>query len=353
MANLIDIKNQISDDDVYNLLEYLGGQPVNLDNVITSYTICHGGDSEKLAYYRDSKRFMCYTHCGNFDIFELIVKVKNVTFGQAVKFIEEFFHLDTPIIGSFEKRETHYESEIDNPIASLKHRAHREHQTLEKIQNENVLNSFYDFYYDGWIKEGISKQTMRKFGIKFSIIDNQIIIPHRDIDGDLVGIRARNLSQDKVDEGKKYIPIYYNGKSYRYPTGLNLYGLNINKDVINKTHQIVLFEAEKSVLKMDSFYGAGNSVALNGTMLGEEQVKLIDSLDVNEVIIAVDKEYDNANSEESKEYAKKMFSIFKKLKNRYNLSIIWDKEGLLNRKDSPVDQGKEVFEKLIKDRIII
>lgn len=353
MANLLDIKNQINDDDVFKLLEYLGGQPVNLDNVITSYTICHGGDSEKLGYYKDSKRFMCYTHCGNFDIFELIVKVKNIPFNEAVRFIEEFFGLDKPIIGSFEKHEVHTDVEIDNPIARMRARKQYQHQELKKIDNDNILNSFYDFYYDGWLREGISRDTMRKFGIKFSVIDNQIIIPHRDVDNDLVGIRARNLSQDKVDEGKKYIPVYYNGVSYKYPTGLNLYGLSINKETINKTHQIVLFEAEKSVLKMDSFYGAGNAVALNGTMLSEEQVKLINDLDVNEVIIAVDKEFDNAGSEESKEYAKKIFSIFKKLKSRYNVSIIWDKENLLRRKDSPVDEGKEVFEKLIKNRMVI
>lgn len=351
--NNAEIISQITNEDVFRLLEFLGGEPKVVNGVIVSTTICHGGDSDKLGYYPDSKRFMCYTHCGNFDIFNLIMKVKNISFIEAVKYIENFFNIGQPIIGEFKKHDDGFDSIIDNPVANLRNRRDKQYKELKVIENESVLQSFYDFYYDGWLKEGISKGVMKQFGIKFSIIDNQVIIPHRNIDGKLVGIRARNLTKEVVDTGKKYIPIYYNGVSYRYPTGLNLYGVDINKDYINHSHQIILFEAEKSVLKMNSYFNGSNAVALNGTMLSDDQVKLIDSLDVNEVIIAVDKEYEHANTEESKEYAKKIFSIFKKLKSKYNVSIIWDKDDLLNHKDSPVDEGKDVFLKLVHERIVI
>lgn len=353
MMNIAEIKSKITDDEIFHLLEALGGEPKIVNGVIVSQTICHHGDSDKLGYYPDSGTFMCYTNCGSFDVIGLVEKTKEISTGEAISFVKDFFNIGAPIIGSFQKRTHASLEEIDNPMSSIRRRHSKESRELKVIENTSVLNSFYDMYYDGWLAEGITVDTMKKFGIKFSVIDNQIIIPHRNVDGALVGIRARNLNDKVVAEGKKYIPIYYNGVSYRYPTGLNLYGLDVNKDNINKTHQIVLFEAEKSVLKMDSFFNGGNGVALNGTMLSDEQVKLIDALDVNEVIIAVDKEYDDVDTEESEEYAKKIYSIFKKLKGRYNVSIIWDMENLLDRKDSPVDQGKSTFLKLIKNRINI
>ena len=46
-----------------------------------------------------------------------------------------------------------------------------------------------------------------------------------------------------------------------------------------------------SVMKMDTMYGCANAVALNGTMLSDYQVNLINELGVNEVIIAVDKDF--------------------------------------------------------------
>ena len=48
---------------------------------------------------------------------------------------------------------------------------------------------------------------MRKHDIKYSILDNQVIIPHRNSDNKLIGIRARNLEKTAVLEGRKYVPV--------------------------------------------------------------------------------------------------------------------------------------------------
>ena len=68
-----------------------------------------------------------------------------------------------------------------------------------------------------------------------------------------------------LGEGRKYMPVYYHGKSLRYPIRENLYGLYENKENICSSRKIILFEAEKSVMMLDSFYnGQGNGVALSG-----------------------------------------------------------------------------------------
>lgn len=351
MENLIDIKKSISSDDMFSLLTELGAEPKDAENAIECLTICHGGDSHKLIYYKNSNNFVCYTNDGTFDIFKLVSLVKNISFNESIDWIKTRFNLGKPIIGQFKHNIENHKSLVDNPLKNIN--IIKKENNILKPLNENILNVFYEYYYSGWLKEGITKKVLNQFEIKYSIIDNQIIIPHRDYEGNLIGVRARNLNKYLIDEGKKYIPIFYNGKSYKYQTGLNLYGIYQNKNIINKTHQVILFEAEKSVMKMNSFYGISNSLALNGTMLSNYQVDLLNNLDINEVIIAVDKEFDDYTSDEAKIYASKIESIFKKLMNKYTVSIIWDKNNLLKRKDSPVDEGKSIFEKLIKDRIFL
>lgn len=349
MLKAEDIKNKISDNDVYSLLEKFGGEPDITESSISSTTVCHGGDSHKLIYYRETKTFMCYTGCGSFDIFTLISKIMNCDFAQSMRWLANHFDLGTGmVIGGFKKRSV--QEDIDVPL--IQRKKNEEQKELTPI-DDGILSVFYDKYYRGWINEGIAIESMKKFEIKYSIVENQIVIPHRDSEGNLVGIRARNLNKELVDQGKKYIPVYINGKSYKYPTGLNLYGLDKNKDEINRSHKIVLFEAEKSVIKLDSYYGKSNGVALNGTMLSENQISLINSLDVEEVVIAVDKEFEDNLSDQSTIYAKKIYSIFKRLKTRYNVSILWDMNNKLNKKDSPVDEGKEVYEKLFEERLFI
>ena len=41
----------------------------------------------------------------------------------------------------------------------------------------------YPKHYVEWTYENISDATMERFGIRYSALDNKIIIPHYDIDG--------------------------------------------------------------------------------------------------------------------------------------------------------------------------
>ena len=70
------IKNNLSIDQVKDLLYSLGGNPIVKGEMIMSQTICHAGHSHKLYYYNNTKLFRCYTDCSStFDIFELVCKV--------------------------------------------------------------------------------------------------------------------------------------------------------------------------------------------------------------------------------------------------------------------------------------
>lgn len=59
-----EIKNNLSLDEVENLLSYLGADPHKQnENIIIARTICHCGNSHKLFYYDNTKLFRCYTEC--------------------------------------------------------------------------------------------------------------------------------------------------------------------------------------------------------------------------------------------------------------------------------------------------
>ena len=80
---------------------------------------------------------------------------------------------------------------------------------------------------------------------------------------------------------------------------------------------------------------------------------LTDILGANEIIIALDKEYEDWRSTKAKEYREKIERMCRRYLNQASFSYIWDYDNLLNEKDSPFDRGKEVFEELYKNRVKI
>ena len=69
------LKENLTIEEVFDLVSELGGEPVMGNGLFTARTICHGGDSHKLYYYSNTHLFHCYTGCGDasFDIYELLL----------------------------------------------------------------------------------------------------------------------------------------------------------------------------------------------------------------------------------------------------------------------------------------
>lgn len=164
---------------------------------------------------------------------------------------------------------------------------------ITKFYDPNILNYFEDKVYKGWLDEGISIETLKKYNIKWYELRNCLVIPHYNIDGKLVGIRRRSFR--KADEKNKYMPLYIEGILYEHPLALNLYGLNYNIEAIKKARKVIFVEGEKSVLLSDTYYGKDSiTVATCGFNISEWQIKAI--LDyVDEVYIGFDKDFDTRN----------------------------------------------------------
>lgn len=339
----------LTDEDVINILsDFTEKQPKKHPKGLIFYTdICHGGNSYKLYYYSENKSFHCFSECNkNYSIFDLVKKKLNCEFPQAMNYVcmKLGLAISNFSIHGFTERL------VDNSFINKFIKQNIEEHV--EIRDASVLNTFYNIYHQSWIDDHINIKTMYDFGIKFDIEGYRIIIPHYNINGELIGIRCRNLKKELVDEGKKYMPIVVNGVLYNYPTSLNLYGANFNKHNIKKYKKIIIFESEKGVMQHRSFYDNSIAVAISGSSLHEYQIKLMQQMEVEEVILALDKEF--TNEEEEKKYAEKINNSFvHQLAPYFNVSIIWDKNDKLQHKMSPTDMGKEVFEELYKDRIMI
>ena len=197
-------------------------------------------------------------------------------------------------------------------------------------------------------------RTQKKFNIHFDIVHQAVIIPQLNEDGQLVGIRRRALNQFDIEREGKYKPIFANGRWYDADTSTILYGLFKNKENIAKSKKAIIFEAEKSVMQLDTFYnGSAPAVALYGSNMSDYQADLLRKLGVEELIVALDKEYQDERSYRT--YLKVLVKKFQKFQSFFTITFILDdfNSSLLGYKDSPSDHGKETFEKLLRRRIIL
>lgn len=359
------VLKDITEEQILSILKDYGVTPERLkEKEIWFQTVCHGGDSHKLCYFRDSKTFYCYTNCGHIgDIISLIQKIENCKFGKALNSVAEKLHYNpNKLVGFGIDKELREDAHYYNRLLSMKRRKRIVVPTLKEIP-EAVLSYFDDrSFYEGWIEEGISIRSMIKYDICWDELNEHIIIPHRDKDGRIVGIRRRTLKEDELNMGNKYMPLFFCGKEYAHSLGSNLYGLDKNKKAIEKSKKIIIVESEKSVLLSDTYYGKNSvTVATCGFNISPIQLQLIIQSGAEEVILGFDKDFNDNDFLVTEKRIGKDYENFLRYKNKLQsfcrlvspyakVSYIQDLEGLLKIKDSPFDRGKEVFERLLETR---
>ena len=230
--NCYDLVNSITTKDIIELMTKLGvDRYKETKDAIIFPTICHNIDSSeaslKLYYYKDNKLFYCYTEDGPMSIFrfmEIYYETRQVEYDWFEDIYSMIFSSSVYTSGDQSK----------NGLQDLKEKYER--RTVRELPdfNQGVLDVFVKYYPIEWLNDGITKEAMDKFNIKYSISQNKIVIPHYDAKGRLIGIRGRALNDWEVENFGKYMPMKIEQKWYSHPLSLNLYGLNITKENINK-----------------------------------------------------------------------------------------------------------------------
>ena len=340
------IISSLKDSDIIRLMTQLGAdRHRETEEALIFPTICHNTEADeasmKLYYYKDSHLFYCYTSCGGMSIFKFLEEYYK-TRGIEYDWYNDIYQL---VLNCTPRVQEGFVS-TRAPLLKDKFGKKRQLVQLEEFP-QGVLDIFVKEYPRQWAEEGISKEAMEKFNIRFSISQNKIIIPHYDVDSRLVGIRGRALNDWEIKNVGKYMPVQIEEIWYKHPLSLNLYGLNHTKENIKKTGIVYLFESEKSVLMMESFNIPNCAVAVCGSSLNKFQIDiLMKHCQPSEFILCFDKEQDQTDK-----YFNKLLKICQKYHNYGNFSFIYDIDNLLNLKDSPTDKGEEVFQKLLGRRV--
>lgn len=333
--NIQELKNRLTIENTIQLLEYFGAE---LRNETSEYYVfssfCHNSNSSKVQLYKESNTLYCFV-CGNIDQISIVQEQEGLTLSEAIVWLEDFFQLNKHTWGR--PKIEHKPREIEKKPIDINEKL--------PMYNESILNTFIDYQPVEWLNEGISKETMNMFGIKFDIDSNAIIIPIRDYENSLVGIRCRNLNENTIEQYGKYgVYIdFLNGISYKCTTGRLLYGLNINKKKIMERKKIIIVEGEKSVLKSKTWFGEDDiTVASFGANLTNFQIEIIKSLGVTDILFCYDRE-------EDEKILKKMNNIYKKTALFFNVYYIRNYKDLIDIKESPLDKNKDIYVELLSN----
>ncbi len=360
------LKEELDIANIYDLLTEFGGEPEYInEEVIVSQTICHnmpGEGSRKLYYYDNTQLFRCYTSCDDaFDLYQLIIKVfkiqkhKDFELYDAMDFVAGYFGLEgsKPTKQEDDKLK---DWDILQRYEGLSEKINKPFSSRFQLKEYNpiILTRFSYPIISPWEKEGISRVVCKKNIIGYYAGGEQITIPHFDIDGRLVGIRGRSLAEDDAEKYGKYRPLIINRLVYSHPLSMNLYNLNNSKDNIARVRAAIVFESEKSTLLYQTHYGYSDdiSVACCGSSLSSSQVELLRDLGVQEIIIGFDRQFQEINDGEFKRLTNKLLTISQKYGQYLKISCIFDKDMITSYKASPIDEGKEKFEYLLKNRVI-
>jgi DNA primase len=258
-----------------------------------------------------------------------------MSFIESVKYLHKI--LDLPF--EFKKKEEKPEKKFD-PLHIFKRvlKCNRRAINVADIQvlEDKLIQDFVPMLHISWLKQGITERTRKKFGICYSYRYKRVVIPMKYwATGELLGFNQRTVVENYEEfDIKKYF------LTPTYPKQLNLYGLYENYDSIQKAGYVVVYEAEKSVLKRDSLNDP-TGVALSGHVLSDEQIRILIGLNV-EIVIAFDKDIS----------IDEMRHACEKFKNIRKVSYIYDFIDVLGEKDSPADARNKDFKFLFDNRVV-
>lgn len=218
----------------------------------------------------------------------------------------------------------------------------RENEKKEQIYYDiDVLKDYLDMPHIDLIKKDglIDLNILRKYYVMFDLRTERILFPHFKYDDStkIAGIvgRTTNPAYKELNINK-----YMSMLPTRYDKKLNLYALCWNIDYIKEKDEIIVVEAEKSVMKADMF-GDMNCVAVGCHSISKEQKKIILGLNIKNIVIAFDSDVDE---EDIRKECDEFYDFM-------NVYYIKDKWQLLGEKDSPMDRGYKRWKFLYNHKI--
>ena len=300
----------VNDEFLYNLrnanpIETVMGSYVNLIRRGRNY-VCscpfHSEKTPSCTIFTDTQNFYCFGCGAGGDVITFTMKIENLTFSEAVKFLAQRSGMEVPAFGNkdsgYAKRKTRiYEM---NRIAAnyfytnlikgsdktgLQYFANRKltPQTIKKYGLGYASDS-WNALTDLLRSKGYSDDEMAdawlagmKNGRTFDMFRKRVMFPIIDLRGNIIGFGGRVLD----DSQPKYLNT---GKTPVFDKGSNLFSMNFAKN--SNAKRLILCEGYMDVIAVNQA-GFENVVATLGTAITPDQARLISHY-AEEVIVAYD-----------------------------------------------------------------
>lgn len=338
---------------------------------------CHGGENHSALFDPETLKVHCFSMCGE------TVMLHN--------WVRKAINLDSP-----HEAQEYLEEWIDNEDIDLSGRVGRrldfEYKEGDKYEPgiipvvPGMLQAALEEIYSGldtsletlsrlvWhTRDGIDSNILKLFDVGYSPKSGSIILPHHNSLGEIVGIYERSFRplRRKIKEQypdmpfkdllkyprAKYVPLLRGEKymdkeghktSWSFPNSQNLYGLHLAKDEIAKSGKAFIFEGGKSVM-LARQYGYPASVATHTFGAHLNHISMLIGCGAKEICLLFDKQYREESGVEWELYEKKTRDLAAKVGEYCTISRVRDINNLIDYKDAPIDKGKEVFERLLKE----
>lgn len=314
------------------ILEALGIKASNGFGVKQECPVHKGDNPGAFSYNTDKCCWSCFTkHCeqkyGN-DMIGLVRGVLSLSFYEAVDWIYRIVD-SNEVVSHIERKEV---KKLDNkPISDA--RLKKLNKDHPYIKSRNFSNETCCFFESGVLDEG-------------KYYHRRLMIPIRNISGDLVGITGRSI-YDKNSDGWYYPKQFNIDEKYKklfskwknYPKGLNksieLYNIHNSKQEIKDTGLCIVVEGPFDCWRFQSF-GLKNVVAILGSTMSLKQLNILTTCGATHMLLALD------SDKAGKEATQRIHKIFGKT---IKISTI-----MLDSKD-PEQMNLSDYERIVKPQI--
>ena len=371
--------------------------PCGRKDCIKVLTLCHNGTHHNAAFDPETHKITCFSECNTTTMIHTwVCKVLGTTNpNEGRQFIEKWIDeaeidLSDVIPGASGGTKTYHVFDPDKKVdmvkgidpkilADLYSRFDTTPQTLSRLKwhlpkarggDEIPLQQLIDFDVAYYPKRGT------------------IILPHHNINGEIVGLYERSFAPTRDEMGKifqygkhewidnkeiwkaihyapksKYMPLWKE-KEYRdkniekdytwsFPNSCNLYGLHKAKEAIQESGKAIIFEGAKSVMLAHA-YGYPFAVASHTFGAHENHISMLIHAGAKEIILAFDRQYKEPAGKEWDTYEKRTQGLADRVGRFVKVSRICDRDGaFLGYKDAPIDNGKAAFETLFASREVL
>ena len=259
------------------------------------FCICpfHDDTNPSMSVSREKQIYTCFTCHATGNVFTFLMNYDKMSFPEALKYLGDKVGVDTKGV-KLEKTESKF------------HKFYEMYDLTSKYYQNNLLSSYGEAARKYLSTRGLNKDIIKKFGIGLSLPNNndltellvkkkydisdlnkyglsvnnydiykdRIMFPLFDINGKVIGFSGR-IYKD-IDEAKyintKETPIFIKGEQ--------LYNYHIAKESVRTSKYLIIMEGFMDVIRASTI-GIDNCIALMGTALTREQMKLIKRLSNN------------------------------------------------------------------------